>query len=494
MMKKNYISQRLLWVILFVFSLQFRVVAQSYNFESDLSGITPADITLANGTATTDSNGTRTKTMNPLTASSGNKFAANMDLFPSATDYSVTWKETYTTAGRSGFTLRAFGSNSTGTGIQRGYMFQANPSHGHARIYTSNASGYTQLSSVSLSAPGANTPRWYRATVEGSSLIFEYSDNGTTFTQLDSITNTTYSSAGTTQFTRGFGQPITGSYIDDVVYTDSSSTSPPQAVDSSDFDGDGIIDIYDLDDDNDGILDEDEGCTSPTNDTLDIFGTWGASGTVITLDTNGSYTATNINGSGLDLRFTEVQGGRAGFPRTFTNVIGSIQGSDTVGASSISEVNLSDSVYARLEYIIEFFETGTTDTVQVCDFSFIIGDVDERELYGKFSSPPTFGSIPSHVSLLNNATTGDYLSANTTAINNASDGGDVSITFSNPISSFGWTSEKTHSTNLGMLIKSIDFTLCSCVPSDYDNDGIPNHLDLDSDNDGCPDALEGDSA
>ncbi|NNJ55979.1 MAG: hypothetical protein HKP14_07595, partial [Bacteroidia bacterium] len=154
MMKRNYISQRLLWVILFAFSLQFGVVAQSYDFESDMAGSTPANITLANGTVNTDSNGTRTKTMNPLTASSGNRVVVNMDLFPSAADYSVTWKETYTTAGRSGFTLRAYGSNSTATGTKRGYMFQANPSAGHARIYTSNASGYTQLSSTSLSAPG----------------------------------------------------------------------------------------------------------------------------------------------------------------------------------------------------------------------------------------------------------------------------------------------------------------------------------------------------
>lgn len=39
-----------------------------------------------------------------------------------------------------------------------------------------------------------------------------------------------------------------------------------------------------------------------------------------------------------------------------------------------------------------------------------------------------------------------------------------------------------------------NFTFGATVPQpcDYDGDGIPNHLDLDSDNDGCLDALEGD--
>lgn len=80
--------------------------------------------------------------MQPLTATRGNTSAFNMDLFSSTTDYSVIWKETYTTAGRSGFTLRGNGgSNSIVTGIMRGYLFQASPSAGHAHIYTSNVNG-----------------------------------------------------------------------------------------------------------------------------------------------------------------------------------------------------------------------------------------------------------------------------------------------------------------------------------------------------------------
>ncbi|PID95365.1 MAG: hypothetical protein CSA94_02010, partial [Bacteroidetes bacterium] len=37
---------------------------------------------------------------------------------------------------------------------------------------------------------------------------------------------------------------------------------------------------------------------------------------------------------------------------------------------------------------------------------------------------------------------------------------------------------------------SVWMIFSACPPSDTDNDGLPNYLDLDSDNDGCPDALE----
>jgi hypothetical protein len=138
-----------LFFLIFILALQFSVQAQAYDFESDTPGATPANVTLANGTITTD--GGRTQTMNPT--STGNISVINMGLFPRTADYSVTWKETYTTAGRSGFTLRAFGSNSTSSGRMQGYLFQANPSAGNARIYTSNTSGYSQLSSTTLAPP-----------------------------------------------------------------------------------------------------------------------------------------------------------------------------------------------------------------------------------------------------------------------------------------------------------------------------------------------------
>jgi len=191
----------------------------TYDFESDTTGATPANTTVNNGTFIIDEDQIRSKTLKPLSSSSGNTANITMDLFPANNDYSITWKETYTTAGRSGFTLRAFGSNSANSGSKQGYLFQANPSSSNARIYISNAGGFSNLSTNSLAPSGINTPRWYRATVEGSTLTFEYSDDGTTFIEIDAITNTTYASGGATQFSRGYGDGVPGSFIDDVTYS-----------------------------------------------------------------------------------------------------------------------------------------------------------------------------------------------------------------------------------------------------------------------------------
>jgi|TARA_B110000908_G_scaffold167383_1_gene220237 hypothetical protein len=63
--------------------------------------------------------------------------------------------------------LRGSGSYSIEEGIMQDYLFQANSARGNARIYRSNANNFTQLASVLLAPSGINTPRWYRATVNG---------------------------------------------------------------------------------------------------------------------------------------------------------------------------------------------------------------------------------------------------------------------------------------------------------------------------------------
>ncbi len=190
-----------------------------YDFETDVVGVAPLKVTAVNGTITTADHSTEGKAMQPLTVGSANTAAFDMDNFPATLNYSVTWKETYTTAGRSGFTLRGNSANSMATGLVRGYLFQASPAKGHARIYTSDASSYTRLSTDNLTPSGPDTPRWYRATVNGFTLTFEYSDDGTNFTLIRTLVDTSYTEAGTTQFTRGYGDPISGSFVDDVVYT-----------------------------------------------------------------------------------------------------------------------------------------------------------------------------------------------------------------------------------------------------------------------------------
>jgi len=271
-----------------------------------------------------------------------------------------------------------------------------------------------------------------------------------------------------------------------------------QCVGNEDSDGDFVLNADDLDDDNDGISDIDEGC----DEVFDIVGEFGALMTVIPLDGNNSYTITDFSGTGVDIRLTEAEGGRAGWPRVFLNVLPSIQASTDIilplpmqPLSAVSQVDLVTTVSRRMIYRMEFFDTGTTDPASVCNFGFYLGDVDETEIYGNFSEPPVFGPLPAggNVSLLNNPTTGDYLQANAVGINNATVGGDITLSWPNPMTSIEFTCEKSSGSNLGLFFKSFEIP-GACTGIDTDGDGIPNHLDLDSDGDGCADAIEGDGS
>ncbi|WP_298545568.1 sialate O-acetylesterase [uncultured Aquimarina sp.] len=204
-------------VIILIQLLPCFILAQSYDFEKDQNGLAPANITAVNGLVKVSIHSTEGKSMEGLVAGSGSTAVANMDLFPAARNYSIIWKETYTVARRSGFILRANGSNSITTGLMKGYLFQVNSSTNNVRIYKSNASSFTLLSSESLTAPGVNSPRWYKATVNDNDLILDYSNDGMSFTNLITTTDNTYNS-GKVQYSIGFGKGSGNLYVDDIKF------------------------------------------------------------------------------------------------------------------------------------------------------------------------------------------------------------------------------------------------------------------------------------
>ena len=273
-----------------------------YDFEADTVGVAPANITATNGTITTATG----KVAQPTSASSGNTAVFDLDNFPAATDYSVTWKESYTTAGRNGFTLRGTVSNSANSGSTQGYLFQASPSNGSARIYSSNASGYTTLSNITLAAPGVGVDRWYRATVDGSTLTFEYSINGTVFTQIAQITDTTHAGAGVTQLTRGYGSSVSGGSIDDIVMINNDVITNAVAVTNvSEYqvfqrDGSDQADI--------AI----SGTYTGTPTAIEASFNGGAYATIDAAPSGGTFSGTlsaqSVGQGGLDVRFTNDTG------------------------------------------------------------------------------------------------------------------------------------------------------------------------------------------
>ena len=62
----------------------------TYDFESDTTGATPANTTVNNGTFIIDEDQIRSKTLKPLSSSSGNTAIITMDSFPANNDYSIT--------------------------------------------------------------------------------------------------------------------------------------------------------------------------------------------------------------------------------------------------------------------------------------------------------------------------------------------------------------------------------------------------------------------
>lgn len=215
----------------------------TYDFNTDLTGVstptgsgTPA-VGLIFGlkdNGVTNS----TKILRQQAASSLTHQTCINDLvsIPKATDYSITWKEYITALPNSGswfkkgFLLRGTGSGSYAPGIKNGYylMVQNNAS-GSVTFMVRNAvddAVSTLGSSAAIYLDGGTTPMtplkayWYRVSVKGNVLKFEYSLDGVKFNKGYTYTDTSnlYPSGGATQTVCGIGGSYTSHYIDDVKF------------------------------------------------------------------------------------------------------------------------------------------------------------------------------------------------------------------------------------------------------------------------------------
>lgn len=222
----------------------------TYNFDSvtPLAGITSqfsSTLEAVAGTAATSGSpavaapltDNTTNVLHPLAFGANNTGLADLDNFPTTNaDCNVTWKEYITTAGvqyKKGVVLRgngqagyAVGSSATVvSGLKQGYYFMAqNNVSGSVtfRIFSiSSLATLTQLnptvSATAITVP-VGAPMWYRASVVGSTLKMEYSTDGINFLVGQTLTDTTYSSAGATQLLYGIGIAAKDYYFDDVTY------------------------------------------------------------------------------------------------------------------------------------------------------------------------------------------------------------------------------------------------------------------------------------
>lgn len=234
---KRKIQTALAAIAFMVFGQNVLAQTVTYDFNSDavaspavVAGLSLASTATVNVVAGSGlSDGNTTNLLKPATFVGGASASIVGDLtnIPAATDYSVTWKE-YITAGslvlRKGFLLRGSGTGGYTTGIKQGYLFIVQTeTTGNVtfRIFNSSSTGVgTNIAASSATAlPGyaVNTPYWFRASVIGNFLRFEYSANGTSWTSALTAMNNTYTS-GTTQLYCGLGFPNTSYMIDDVIF------------------------------------------------------------------------------------------------------------------------------------------------------------------------------------------------------------------------------------------------------------------------------------
>lgn len=275
----------------------------------------------------------------------------------------------------------------------------------------------------------------------------------------------------------------------------------------TDSDGDGVCDDDDIDDDNDGILDTAE-CTPPTATTTTCTTYWANIGNEDGNADDGESSVYQIGTSDVTVTFNEggVNGGTIN--NTYSGTL--YQGYTMIAANrttvDANGSNLSQYIYQSLHF---------SEPVVVGDL-FEMTDVDASEImaivgfYNGNVVLPTYSNMGSNTTLVtqtvvNQPSLGDTLPSTLQMVKSISTGNvDYGAAVGNATADFGdqpldavymiygiTTTVAAGTQTSGFLPPCFDYVVTAESYCDYDGDGIPNQLDLDSDNDGCPDALEG---
>jgi gliding motility-associated-like protein len=242
----------------------------------------------------------------------------------------------------------------------------------------------------------------------------------------------------------------------------------------TDTDNDGVPNLIDLDDDNDGVLDTNE-CILVLSQTFPTTGEntntltgWTVGGTYAG---SGSWTSAtgriNLNTNGLEFRRDAST--TSSITRTITNL------------PANSEITLGN---------MYWFNTNAADNSVVATLNVKLNGVT----YATIKTGTANTAQPS-ITVANGATT-NLSSLPSTAANTTSSKSNVIIKLPNPIiSSASLIIEFIASSSAGEVddIGFASIAINSCN-ADTDGDGIANQLDLDSDGDGCSDAVEASSS
>ena len=238
----------------------------------------------------------------------------------------------------------------------------------------------------------------------------------------------------------------------------------PIASGNTDTDGDGIADICDLDDDNDGILDVDE---RPCFVFSESFGTGSGSQ---------SSNHPNVPSNSVDNIMVGTNSD-AGSRTWFQSNSGADATGDPEGKYlALDNPNGSSPVLIYQE---------TITVLPNEEYSYSLFAAAAKEELGRPAS-----DSPDVRMQIKDASGTVLKVINTGALSLSWQRFEFLFTSTTATVTFEIYNNNTRDAFNTLLLDEIFITLISC---DSDNDGIPDYLDNDSDNDGCPDALEGEN-
>ncbi len=317
-------------------------------------------------------------------------------------------------------------------------------------IWTENIRRTADLSSYTAATLSFD---WQTSSLEsGETLAIQVSSNGSSFTTLDTFSGSQsgtfnqdisayLSSTTTIRFIKGGGNWSDSSdrvYIDNVTIT---ATSIP----SIDTDGDGVSDAVDLDDDNDGITDEEEYCTTINTSFLTSADVGERS--VVVNHTDTGYL--RLDFSSMDNSFQLDINGTTVHPSVLEFENGALDAGDEYF------VFQSDGAFINSPW--------TANSNGLPRLRLIVDEWGQATLYGtRTTTSTTLEIMEAQGGTPFNTITWIPGNNNTFTITNQSGPGPE-----------GFTGE-----------------LFASAVCDTDGDGISNHLDLDSDNDGIMDIVE----
>lgn len=246
----------------------------------------------------------------------------------------------------------------------------------------------------------------------------------------------------------------------------------------NDFDGDGVPDMQDVDDDNDGILDRSEGfvCEELTCETLPDYEavTW------LSFDqnTNTAIGAVVINGSTIDVTYTgDVRGltdagvltNKSQYCMTSSETNASTMFTSYSGVDVLHTFTFSQPI---MNPVFQIYSMGSGNTVDPSNNGSLEFDFQDG----------------ASLSVL---TSNNYLSViNDTKLIGGEGHGAVLINASGTQISYISNKYENSSRITLLLPKSITSFFTACEGRDTDEDGVMDHFDLDSDGDGCSDSFE----